>query len=395
MDRPSTRDRKRPQSARARLTPAPPPGPAPSQQFASLKSEKIAKETKERVKSAKAIKNKHTSSAGVFVSDMRPPSRSAPSSFKRFTSMYSKDFDGTFVPPAEIRPTSPTRRNNPHPAKQFMVWRVPSREIGAVPYQEGLELPPEYITRNEDFDAIDELSGNLGGLVLPPTQATSTEYGSYLHKNPAFRHTRRQSDPKHKPVSQEILRHVMMQDPGKQYALEDWLKTATPEEQHTILKMFKSAEEAQVHQTIGSVMQPEAAQAVKGWLKGADQKEKEVAVRLFSSLGSRPPRRQRSLSEAGYLNRPPSRKSVGAPTPRSSIQEGVSGLDPSMRTRKMSAPPGPKPWPAGIWHHKPVRDPPPQVYHRGSLFGAVKQDPSHFNIHPDWPDYLGAGDTVH
>ena len=121
MDRPSTRDRKRPQSARARLTPAPPPGPAP--QFTSLKSEKIAKEAKERVKSAKAIKNKHTSSAGVF--SERPPSRSAPSGFKRFTSMYSKDFDGTFVPPAEIRPTSPTRRNNPHPAK---VERVRKRE---------------------------------------------------------------------------------------------------------------------------------------------------------------------------------------------------------------------------------------------------------------------------
>lgn len=29
-----------------------------------------------------------------------------------------------------------------------MVWRVPSREIGAVPYEEGLELPPEYITRD-------------------------------------------------------------------------------------------------------------------------------------------------------------------------------------------------------------------------------------------------------
>lgn len=28
-----------------------------------------------------------------------------------------------------------------------MVWRVPTREIGAVSYQElGLELPPEYIT---------------------------------------------------------------------------------------------------------------------------------------------------------------------------------------------------------------------------------------------------------
>ena len=34
-------------------------------------------------------------------------------------------------------------------AQQFMVWRIPTRDIGGTPYEEGLELPPEYITRNE------------------------------------------------------------------------------------------------------------------------------------------------------------------------------------------------------------------------------------------------------
>ncbi len=86
-----------------------------------------------------------------------------------------------------------------------MVWRIPTRDIGGTPFEEGLELPPEYITRNEseyfysiaknkinfpifqllphaDFDAIDELSGNLGGLHLPPAQQTSQEYGAYLRK---------------------------------------------------------------------------------------------------------------------------------------------------------------------------------------------------------------------
>ena len=32
--------------------------------------------------------------------------------------------------------------------QQFMVWRLPDREIGVPPEPEGLELPPEYITRN-------------------------------------------------------------------------------------------------------------------------------------------------------------------------------------------------------------------------------------------------------
>lgn len=52
-----------------------------------------------------------------------------------------------------------------------------------------------------DFDAIDGLGGNLGGLVLPPTQASSSEYGAYLHKNPAFRNLQPKAT---KPVSQEV-----------------------------------------------------------------------------------------------------------------------------------------------------------------------------------------------
>ena len=57
-----------------------------------------------------------------------------------------------------------------------------------------------------------------------------------------------------------------------------------------------------------------------------------------------------------------------------------------------------KPWPAGLWHHLPVRDPPPQVYHRGALFGAVRGDASHYNVHPEWPDYYNtsvSSDVVH
>ena len=72
-----------------------------------------------------------------------------------------------------------------------------------------------------------------------------------------------------------------------------------------------------------------------------------------------------------------------------------------LRTRRLSAPPGghkPKPWPAGLWHHLPVRDPPPQVYHRGSLFGTVRGGASHYTVHPEWPDYYNStfnSDVVH
>lgn len=96
--RPSTRER-RVHSAKARLTP---------DKSNYLEREKILREAKERTKSAKQIKDKHKLSAKMFA---------GPSSKGRFTSQYSSDFEGTFVSPPEPRPTSPTRRNNPHPGK--------------------------------------------------------------------------------------------------------------------------------------------------------------------------------------------------------------------------------------------------------------------------------------
>ena len=102
--RPSTRER-RAHSAKARLT--------PDRAASSLEREKILREAKERTKSAKQIKDKHKTSAKMFAGS---------SSKGRFTSMYSSDFEGTYVSPPEARPTSPTRRNNPHPGKVVAIF---------------------------------------------------------------------------------------------------------------------------------------------------------------------------------------------------------------------------------------------------------------------------------
>ena len=106
---PNTQERPRSRSAKARLTPS-------RSESATNKGgvirEDVLKEARERAKSAKLIRGKHTASTQVF-----PAHRSVKSNKERFTSMYSTDYDGTYVSPPELRPTSPTRRNNPHPAK--------------------------------------------------------------------------------------------------------------------------------------------------------------------------------------------------------------------------------------------------------------------------------------
>ena len=94
-------------SAKARLTPTHPPEGRSS----PVNRKEVSKDAQERVLSAKAIRDKHHGSTKVFP---RPASRA---SKERFSSVYSKDFEGSFAPAAELRPTSPTRRHNPHPGK--------------------------------------------------------------------------------------------------------------------------------------------------------------------------------------------------------------------------------------------------------------------------------------
>jgi hypothetical protein len=284
-----------------------------------------------------------------------------------------------------------------------MVWRLPDREIGAPPEAEGLELPPEYITRNSDFDAIEELTGGLGALKLPPPQPTSHEYGAYLRQQRQQREAlQQQFQPgvRSHAMGPEVLERTLRDQMAPN--LQQWMQSATPEEKHTILKMLKTAEDDQVNETIGDVMQPSAAKAVRKWMKTADDKERQVAVRLFSSLGTRPGR-PRSMSEPSIhpgsrgLLPPPSL--APPPLPASARGQRLSSRQQASRSgsRGGQAPP-PKPWPAGLWHHLPVRDPPPQVYHRGALFGGVRGDASHYNVHPEWPDYYGTSfnsDAVH
>jgi len=107
--RPTTRER-RIKSAKARL--APPQPPKDARDMDKL----LMKMTKERVNSATANKTKHTSSAGVFAAKPAKEYTEVDKK-KRFTTMYSLSFDGSFVPPPDLRPTSPTRRNNPHPSQ--------------------------------------------------------------------------------------------------------------------------------------------------------------------------------------------------------------------------------------------------------------------------------------
>eukprot|EP00731_Ephydatia_muelleri_P016259 Em0009g683a len=340
--KPSNQPAGRPPSQEGRVKSAHigPVPPSPTQ--ARFDRQEVVHEARLRASSAKAIRDKHITSKKVF------PRQPLKDPKEHYTTMYAQNFDGKFVPPPEPRPTSPTRRNNPHPSKQFMVWRVPSREIG---------IPPQALL-NGGLEGLDDFS-----------VADSSEFDELGPHNEGDRNQPLKNPVKVQEVTSDVLERTLRSE--NVTALDQWLREAGPEEQQTVLKMLKTAEEAQVEETIGDIMQPAAAKAVKKWFGSVNEKEREVAVRLFGTIGSR----SRSNSEPGGL--PPLQPAPPPPRPQSS----------AARSRRISAPPNQQRYPPAIWHHQSVRDPPPQVYHRASLFGTVRGPASHYSVHPEWPDY--------
>lgn len=111
--RPASRSR-RAKSATARMiTPPPPPTELG---ISSIPLTESVKETKDkRGTSAKANKEKNESSKKVF------PGGGGYDKKERYLSIYNKDYEGTYMMPTEPRPTSPTRRNNPHPSQVCVI----------------------------------------------------------------------------------------------------------------------------------------------------------------------------------------------------------------------------------------------------------------------------------
>ena len=68
-----------------------------------------------RIDSAKLNREKNESSKKVF------PQPTSDKTKERYRSIYNKDFEGSYTTPLEPRPTSPTRRNNPHPSQVLCI----------------------------------------------------------------------------------------------------------------------------------------------------------------------------------------------------------------------------------------------------------------------------------
>ncbi|XP_065836943.1 uncharacterized protein [Oscarella lobularis] len=354
-----------------------------------------------RVQSAKERKQSHDASE-VFpvANDLTSPSQVG----MRWKTSYKADFQSRQGTRSEPRPTSATRRNNPHPNQSFMNWRVPSRRLSTdgdefdglakalqKDAQENFQF--DYKDAQNDGDARNEVLTGVAKLRMVPE---SREYGRHLvqpspGRLPAMprRPVPKQefpdfpSPPKETKTARPDSIGVAVR-PEHVPAVDDWLKGANQKEQQAVLSMLKAAEDAHISEVVQKTLHPQATPAVEKWLQEAKPEDRSVALRLLNTIsppsGDRPPSRlqrrasspARLVAPSSFLRRHPSAPPVRDPHRRMSVP---AHLHDALSTSK---PP--------VWHHRSVRNyQQQQGPHRGSIFGgAPRMKSSHFTIHPEW-----------
>jgi hypothetical protein len=203
-----------------------------------------------RVQSARERKMSQESSR-IFPDELTSTSQTG----GRWKTIYSEDFEskGNTRPPT-ARPTSATRRNNPHPRQTFMNWRLPSRrlskdedEIDAYLLKTRLEefnqdvsetFQKDYKDSRNDGNACNEVLTTLAKLPLPLSEPVSREYGRRLSQpspgklpamprrievQPAVDASAESTQPK-QTVSEEAVKTTVKSDHIP--AVDDWLKKA-------------------------------------------------------------------------------------------------------------------------------------------------------------------------
>ncbi|XP_068717965.1 uncharacterized protein [Montipora capricornis] len=157
------------------------------------------------------------------------------------------------------RPSSPTRRNNPHPTRSFLRLHLrqakgfpkAKEKLGQDPYDEGYE-PDE------------------------PNDAQQTMY-----------YTLWEMKDKEKRGAEEALKAVM--NPKSLPAAQAWVKNASLKDKTIVADMMNTASKSiSMDKTISTTFKPDVVPAVNRWLKKAGREEQEAVIRLMRTLASDP-----------------------------------------------------------------------------------------------------------
>ncbi|XP_062516979.1 uncharacterized protein LOC134192274 [Corticium candelabrum] len=387
----TTYRRARAKSAHARLLSSP--------------SDNVVDYTKSRrVQSARMLKRQHESSEYVLP---RPASRASLQQ-----TVYSTQFCKKDTPPAPLRPTSPTRRNNPHPSSRFMTWRMPTKTLE---HRKAVRVSEETLADvNRKFyddyvglgnDSRNELTHIYQASFREMDENPDRDLSGITGKQMELGIRKSSKNQLPKLDVQELFARSFKDSAAP--AFKEWLERANEEEKTAVLKMLQCAEtdEERIQTLLLGVLNPDMMTGVQTWLKSAGDSDKRVVLKLLQSiegvkeLTSDPKSlRPGSRQDRSYSRRKsfPSRHARAATYPQVTISElpnyrgddynrWVYNVETGRNTgHYRTAEKNGKPF--VLWHHRTVRDPTPRVYHSGSIFATPKKPTGqHFAIIPEWP----------
>ena len=326
----------------------------------SLSAEALA--TARRLDSANAFRAQHENSRKMF--PKRRGDEFQLTSYRAFHKPAEKLSDYRMSP----KPTSPTRRNNPHPTLPFLQWRLPARS---------LDNPKGLITAGEQVPEQpqeNEVLTNLSNIPFPGKKLTrSHTFSGYTPHEPKYYSHQQLPTSIKSAVKEENLPFA-----------KEWLQGASDREKHTFLSMLDTSqnEDTRLKSAMKEVLNPDAIEGVEKWLSEADQNEKAIALKVFEDLASSNPGTPKPPSAAG--SRPPSRAtSMGTYRSNLPTHYGAYANLPFYYPGEEVPPPDES---GLIWHQKSRREPAPNVFHRASLFNVAQRNRGqHWTIHPEWP----------
>ncbi|KAI6657538.1 hypothetical protein LOD99_282 [Oopsacas minuta] len=329
----------------------------------SLSAEALA--TARRLDSANAFRAQHENSKKIF--PKRRGDEFQLTSYRAFHQPADNLSDLRMSP----KPTSPTRRNNPHPTLPFLQWRLPTRSLEN---PKGLISGNEQVPQPQQQQNENEVLTNLSNIPFPGKKLTrSRTFSGYTPREPKYYSQQQLPTSLKSAVKEENLPFA-----------KEWLQGASDREKQTLFSMLDTSqsEEARLKSAMKEVLNADAIEGVEKWLSGADQNEKAIALKVFEDLASSNPGTPKPASAGGP--RPVSRaSSMGTSRSNLPTHYGAYATLPFYYPGEEVTPPDES---GLIWHQKSRREPAPNVFHRASLFNVAQRNRGqHWTIHPEWP----------
>jgi len=260
---------------------------------------------------AKQRRTKHDESTQVFPIPKRKDGQ------ENFKTHYNYHFKSKKeARPSSPRPCSPTRRNNPHPSKNFLNWRIPTRVFD---YGKGKAANVSFLKSNvcDTYQSFyDDYTGRKTGksdevdpkLLLEiaksyssPTQKKNRKFltsydlskfdmqkkGGELSLPNVLRHSwspDQSASGQRKPKKGREILSPLFTKPEFRPLFQSWYDAASDKEKDEPKSTLEEEENAYLEQALTTALKPDAIQAIEQWLMDANEEEREIAMQFIKAI---------------------------------------------------------------------------------------------------------------